>query len=121
MCEIAVVGLAVMGRNLALNWEEKGRRVAVYNRTWQVTADFLAENPGKRLQGAQSLEELCGLLEKPRKILLMVKAGQPVDDTLHSLLPYLEPGDIVMDGGNSFFKDILRWISESTVDISCVF
>ena len=112
MCEIAVVGLAVMGRNLALNWEEKGRRVAVYNRTWQVTADFLAENPGKRLQGAQSLEELCGLLEKPRKILLMVKAGQPVDDTLHSLLPYLEPGDIVMDGGNSFFKDTMRRAEE---------
>lgn len=112
MCEIAVVGLAVMGRNLALNWEEKGRRVAVYNRTWQVTADFLAENPGKRLQGAQSLEELCGLLEKPRKILLMVKAGQPVDDTLHSVLPYLEPGDIVMDGGNSFFKDTMRRTEE---------
>lgn len=107
MCEIAVLGLAVMGRNLALNLEEKGFSVAVYNRTAAATEEFLAANPGKRLRGAATLEELCALLQRPRKIILMVKAGQPVDELIARLLPCLDAGDILMDGGNSYFKDTM--------------
>lgn len=108
MCDIAVLGLAVMGRNLALNLEEQGYAVAVYNRTAAAAEEFIAENPGKRLQAAHSLAELCALLKPPRKILLMVKAGAPVDDVIEQLLPALAPGDILMDGGNSHFQDTMR-------------
>lgn len=111
LCQIGLVGLAVMGRNLALNFEEKGFGVALYNRTWAVTQEMLAQNPGKSLQGAQSLAQLCSLLEKPRKILLMVKAGEPVDETIRQLLPLLEPGDMILDGGNSQYQDTIRRVA----------
>ena len=108
--KIGVVGLAVMGRNLALNLAEKGFSVAVYNRSADKTRDLLkdAEAAGMDMQGGYSLEEFCGLLEEPRRILLMVKAGQAVDDMIAALKPYLKQGDILIDGGNSFFKDTMR-------------
>ncbi len=105
---IGLIGLGVMGRNLALNMEEKGFPVAVWNRRFEVTESFLAENAGKRFGGAAQLSEFIGLLERPRRILLMIKAGNPVDQVLEQLQPLLEPGDIVMDGGNSWFEDTRR-------------
>ncbi len=107
-CQIGVVGLAVMGKNLALNMAEKGFPVAVYNRSRAKTDELLAEAAGTDITGAYSLAEFCGLLERPRRIMLMVKAGQAVDDTIEQLKPHLEAGDILIDGGNSFFKDTIR-------------
>lgn len=107
--EIGLIGLAVMGQNLVLNMLNKGFSVAVYNRTFSKTEEFLAgQAPTDALVGAPSIEEFVKLLAKPRKIMLMVKAGQPVDAMLNELLPYLAPGDIVIDGGNSFFTDTQR-------------
>jgi 6-phosphogluconate dehydrogenase len=106
---IGLIGLAVMGENLALNIERNGFPVTVYNRTWERTRELLeGRGKGKRLQGARTLEELVRSLERPRKIVLMVKAGAPVDDVLKQLVPLLEPGDIVIDGGNSHFLDTRR-------------
>jgi 6-phosphogluconate dehydrogenase len=113
LCEIGLVGLGVMGQNLALNLEEHGSSVAVYNRTWSKTEDFLARQAKeKNIRPARSLAELCGLLRKPRKVLLMVEAGPPVDQVLGELVGSLEPGDIVVDGGNSHYKDTERRIEE---------
>ena len=110
---IGLIGLAVMGQNLVLNMEDHGYKVAVYNRTVSKVDDFLAgEAKGRKIAGAHSLEELVGLLAKPRKVMLMVKAGQPVDDFINMLVPLLEPGDIIIDGGNSFFKDTARRTKE---------
>jgi len=110
---IGLIGLAVMGQNLVLNMEDHGYKVAVYNRTVSKVDDFLAgEAKGRKIAGAHSLEELVGLLAKPRKVMLMVKAGQPVDDFINMLIPLLEPGDIIIDGGNSFFKDTARRTKE---------
>ncbi|MEJ9232130.1 NADP-dependent phosphogluconate dehydrogenase [Peribacillus butanolivorans] len=107
--QIGVIGLAVMGKNLALNIESRGYSVSVYNRSSGKTEEFLKnEAEGKNIVGANSIEEFVHSLEKPRKILLMVKAGVPTDATIESLKPYLEKGDILIDGGNTFFQDTIR-------------
>jgi 6-phosphogluconate dehydrogenase len=106
--QIGVIGLAVMGKNLALNIESKGYSVSVYNRSREKTDALLEEAKGKNIVGTYSIEEFIDSLEKPRKILLMVKAGAPTDATIEQLKPHLEPGDILIDGGNTFFKDTQR-------------
>lgn len=106
--QIGVVGLAVMGKNLALNIESRGFSVSVYNRSSEKTEEFLKEAEGKNVVGTYSIEEFVASLEKPRKILLMVKAGTPTDATIQSLLPHLEKGDILIDGGNTYYKDTQR-------------
>ncbi|MGX1981761.1 6-phosphogluconate dehydrogenase (decarboxylating) [Thermolongibacillus altinsuensis] len=106
--QIGVIGLAVMGKNLALNIESKGYSVAVYNRSREKTDEFLKEAAGKNIVGTYSIEEFVNALEKPRKILLMVKAGEATDATIEQLKPYLEKGDILIDGGNTYFKDTQR-------------
>ncbi len=107
--DIGVIGLAVMGQNLVLNMNDHGFKVAVFNRTYARTREFLA-GPAKNTQviGFESLEEFFRALAKPRKILMMVKAGQPVDDLIEECLPFLEKGDVMMDGGNSFYHDTER-------------
>ncbi|WP_054940608.1 NADP-dependent phosphogluconate dehydrogenase [Paenibacillus ihuae] len=106
--QIGVVGLAVMGKNLALNMESKGFSVALYNRSREKTDELLAEAAGKNFVGAYSIEEFVQSLELPRKIMIMVKAGKPTDDTIKQLVPHLAPGDILIDGGNAFFPDTQR-------------
>jgi len=106
--KIGLVGLAVMGENLALNIEEKGFPIAVWNRSPDKVDKFVAANPGKQIVGAHSPAELCAALEKPRRIIMMVKAGQPVDDTIAALRPHLEAGDLLVDGGNEFFTNTER-------------
>lgn len=107
--DIGLVGLAVMGENLVMNMESKGFTVAVYNRTTQKVKNFVeGRAKGKNIIGTYSVEELVGALEKPRKVMLMVKAGQPVDDFIEQLLPHLEKGDIIIDGGNSNYPDTDR-------------
>ncbi|MGH7143069.1 MAG: decarboxylating NADP(+)-dependent phosphogluconate dehydrogenase [Planctomycetota bacterium] len=107
--DFGLIGLAVMGENLVLNIESRGFKVAVYNRTIEKVDQFLAgPGKGKNFVGAHSIEELVKHLAKPRKVMLMVKAGQPVDDFIERLLPHLEKGDIIIDGGNSLFTDTQR-------------
>lgn len=106
--QIGVIGLAVMGKNLALNIESKGFAVAVYNRSREKTDELVKEAQGKNIVGTYSVEEFINSLETPRKIIMMVKAGKPVDDTIDQLKPYLAKGDILIDGGNSFFVDTMR-------------
>ncbi|MBS4196047.1 NADP-dependent phosphogluconate dehydrogenase [Lederbergia citri] len=107
--QIGVIGLAVMGKNLALNIESRGYSVAVFNRSSEKTEEFMKnEAKGKNFVGALTIEEFVNSLEKPRKILLMVKAGAATDATIESLKPYLEQGDILIDGGNTFFQDTIR-------------
>ena len=106
--QIGVVGLAVMGKNLALNIESRGFTVSVFNRSAEKTKELLQEAPGKQLVGTYSIEEFVQSLEVPRKILIMVKAGGPTDDTINQLVPYLDKGDILIDGGNAFFPDTQR-------------
>ncbi|SFS96479.1 NADP-dependent phosphogluconate dehydrogenase [Marininema halotolerans] len=106
--QIGVIGLAVMGKNLALNIESRGFSVAVYNRSVEKTEEFLQEAQGKNVIGATSLQEFFDSLESPRRILLMVKAGEPTDQTIASLTPLLDKGDILIDGGNAFFEDTRR-------------
>ena len=106
--QIGVIGLAVMGKNLALNIESKGYSVAVYNRTVNLTEQLVKELSGKNLLAAYSIEEFVNSLETPRKIILMVKAGNAVDSTIEQLKPFLNEGDIIIDGGNSYFKDTTR-------------
>ena len=106
--QIGVVGMAVMGRNIALNIESRGYSVSLYNRTGSKTTEVLAQNPGKTLVGTYTVEEFVNSLESPRKILLMVQAGRGTDATIDALLPHLDKGDIVIDGGNTFFKDTIR-------------
>jgi 6-phosphogluconate dehydrogenase len=108
IAEVGLIGLAVMGQNLVLNLVDHGHRVAVFNRTGTVTAAFLDANRAKGLIGASSLSELAAALSIPRRIILMVKAGAAVDQTLDVLLPLLSPGDIVIDGGNSFWRETER-------------
>ena len=107
--DFGVIGMAVMGQNLALNVESKGFTVAVYNRTGARTEEFTA-GPAKRksIVGTFDLADFAAALKRPRRILLMVKAGDPVDAMLAQLTPHLEPGDIVIDGGNSYYKDTAR-------------
>jgi len=107
--DIGLIGLAVMGQNLVLNMNDHGFAVAVYNRTASVTDEFLAGNArGRAIYGAHTLEELAGLLKRPRRVMLMVQAGRPVDDIIERLLGVLEPGDIIIDGGNSNYEDSIR-------------
>ncbi len=106
--QFGVIGLGVMGANLALNVADHGRPVAVWNLETEWVDRFLQKNPDPPLIGAKSLQEFCRSLERPRRILMMIKAGDPIDQTLQKLGPYLAPGDIVIDGGNSFFKDTIR-------------
>ncbi len=107
--DIGLIGLAVMGENLVMNMESKGFSVAVYNRTLEKVTNFVeGRAKDKRIFGAYSLEELVSNLKKPRKVMLMVKAGQPVDDFIEQLIPLLEAGDIIIDGGNSHFPDTIR-------------
>jgi 6-phosphogluconate dehydrogenase len=105
---IGLIGLGVMGQNLALNIERNGYSIAVYDREPAVLDAFLARESGKQILGAHTPEELVQSLEKPRKIILLVKAGDPTDWTINLVKPFLEPGDIIIDGGNSYFKDTQR-------------
>jgi len=106
--QIGVVGMAVMGRNLALNIESRGYTVSIFNRSREKTDEVIAENPGKKLAPYYSIEEFVDSLEKPRRILLMVQAGEATDKTIASLTPHLDKGDILIDGGNTFYKDTIR-------------
>ena len=107
--DIGLIGLAVMGENLVMNMESKGFTVAVFNRTTQRVTDFTkGRAKGKNIIGTYSLEELVSTLAVPRKVMLMVKAGQPMDDFIDALLPLLGKGDIIIDGGNSHFPDTAR-------------
>jgi len=105
---IGVVGMAVMGSNLALNIESRGHTVSIWNRSKELTDEVIAKHPGKKLVPTYTLEEFVDSLEKPRRILLMVKAGQPTDDTIEKLKPLLDKGDVLIDGGNTFFQDTIR-------------
>ena len=107
-CDIGLIGLAVMGQNLVLNIESRGFRVAVFNRTGAVTEEFVARHPGKALAGAPTLAGFVARLKRPRKVLVMVQAGAPVDAVIEQLLPLLERDDIVVDCGNSLYTDTER-------------
>ena len=108
-----LIGLGVMGENLVLNAERNGFSSAVYNRTYAKTQEFLVGlGAGKQIVGAETLQEFVGLLERPRRILMMVKAGQPVDDTIAAISPFLEEGDLLIDGGNSLYTDTERRVAE---------
>ena len=106
--QIGVVGMAVMGRNLALNIESRGYSVSIFNRSSSKTDEVVALHPDKKLVPTYTVEEFVQSLEKPRRILLMVKAGEATDKTIQSLLPHLDKGDILIDGGNTFFQDTIR-------------
>ncbi|EOS96412.1 NADP-dependent phosphogluconate dehydrogenase [Erwinia tracheiphila] len=106
--QIGVVGMAVMGRNLALNIESRGYTVSIFNRSREKTDEVIAENAGKKLAPYYTIEEFVDSLEKPRRILLMVQAGEATDKTIASLTPHLDKGDILIDGGNTFYKDTIR-------------
>ena len=106
---IGIIGMEVMGKNLALNFEDKGYKVAVFNRTgWKTKAFVEGPAKGKNIFPAYEIKDFVNLLERPRKIMLMVKVGKPIDDFIEKLLPFLEKGDIIIDGGNSYFKDTIR-------------
>src|SRR5258708_4885085 len=107
--DIALIGLAVMGQNLILNMNDHGFTVVAFNRTVSKVDDFLArEAKGTSVIGAHSIEEMIALLKRPRRVMLMVKAGKAVDEIIETLLPHLEAGDIIIDGGNSLFEDTMR-------------
>ena len=119
--DIGLIGLAVMGENLVLNIESKGFTVAVYNRTTSKVDDFIGGRAaGKNIIGTHSVEELCANLERPRRVMIMVKAGDAVEKTIESLLPYLEEGDIIIDGGNSEFPDSIRRTDMLAEKASCL-
>jgi 6-phosphogluconate dehydrogenase len=108
-CDIGLIGLAVMGENLVLNLESKGFSVAVFNRTTSVTDKFAATRAkGKNIHPARAIEEFVGALKKPRKAMMMIKAGKPVDQVIGEVAPLLEKGDVLIDGGNSLFSDTQR-------------
>ncbi|MFT5339524.1 MAG: 6-phosphogluconate dehydrogenase, partial [Cyanobium sp.] len=108
-----LIGLGVMGENLVLNAERNGYSSVVYNRTYAKTEEFLAgRGAGKDIVGAATLQDFVGALERPRRILMMVKAGQPVDDTIDAISPFLEEGDLLIDGGNSLYADTDRRVAE---------
>ncbi|MDR2389576.1 MAG: decarboxylating NADP(+)-dependent phosphogluconate dehydrogenase [Tannerellaceae bacterium] len=109
LADIALVGLAVMGENLVLNMESKGYTVAVFNRTVSKVDQFInGRGRGKRLIGAHTVAELCASLKRPRKVMLLVKAGRAVDDFIEQILPHLQPGDVIIDGGNTHYPDTIR-------------
>ena len=108
-CDIGLIGLAVMGQNLVLNMNDHGYKVCVFNRTTSKVDEFLAdEAKGTLIEGAHSIEEMCSKLKSPRRVMIMVKAGDVVDKTIDSIVPFLEKGDIIIDGGNSLFTDSNR-------------
>src|SRR5215218_2149818 len=107
--DIALIGLAVMGQNLILNMNDHGYTVVAYNRTVEKVDEFLAkEAKGTNVLGAHSIEEMVKQLKRPRRVMMLVKAGAPVDEFIEQLLPHLDPGDIIIDGGNSLFDDTSR-------------
>lgn len=107
--DIGLIGLAVMGQNLVLNMNDHGFKVAVFNRTVSTVDEFINGNAkGTEVVGTHSIEEFVGLLKRPRRVMLLVKAGQAVDDFIEKLLPHLEAGDIIIDGGNSNYQDTIR-------------
>ncbi|HUW22327.1 MAG TPA: NADP-dependent phosphogluconate dehydrogenase [Candidatus Bathyarchaeia archaeon] len=107
--DIGLIGLSTMGQNLALNIERNGFKISVFNRTAEITRDFTAQKTkGKKFFPFYSLEKFISSLEKPKKIILLIKAGEPVDEMIKKLLPFLEKGDLLIDGGNSFFRDTER-------------
>ncbi|MDR2120384.1 MAG: decarboxylating NADP(+)-dependent phosphogluconate dehydrogenase [Tannerella sp.] len=107
--DIGLIGLAVMGENLVLNMESKGFTVAVFNRTVSKVDRFInGRGKGKNFIGARSIEALCRSLKRPRKVMMLVKAGQAVDDFIEQIIPHLEPGDVIIDGGNTHFPDTVR-------------
>jgi 6-phosphogluconate dehydrogenase len=107
--DIGLIGLAVMGENLVLNMESKGYTVAVYNRTTEKVDRFInGRGRGKNFIGTHSIQEFMDALERPRKVMLLVKAGKPVDDFIEQIIPFLDEGDIIIDGGNSHFPDTIR-------------
>ena len=109
LSDIGLIGLAVMGENLVLNMADKGFQVTVFNRTTAKMTDFLNRAPmGLPIFGAKTMAEFAASLERPRRVMLMVKAGKPVDDMIELIFPHLEPGDILIDGGNSYFEDSRR-------------
>lgn len=110
--DIGIVGLGTMGANLALNLNSNGFSVAVFNRTTSVLHDFLSSNKREGIVGSESISEFCSMLSRPRIIMLMVTAGSAVDSVIQSLLPYLSNDDIIIDGGNSHFKDTQRRYTE---------
>src|SRR5260370_40007172 len=111
--DFGLSGLAVMGQNLVLNVERNGFKVAAFNRTRATTDEFLTgPAKGKHIGGAKTIEEFVGMLKRPRKIQIMVKAGPPVDAVIEQLLPFLEPGDRIIDGGNRYFADNQRAVLE---------
>jgi 6-phosphogluconate dehydrogenase len=108
VAQFGVIGLGVMGQNLALNVQDHGSSVAVWNLHPELTDEFMQANAGRQITATKSLEEFVSALQRPRRILMMIKAGDPVDLMLAKLAPFLSPGDIVIDGGNSWFKDTQR-------------
>src|SRR6266545_6914539 len=106
--QFGVIGLGVMGQNLALNIQDHGHSVAVWNLETEWVDRFVQQNSGRTITGTKSLEEFASALERPRRILMMIKAGDPVDQMLAKLAPHLSKGDVVIDGGNSWFKDTQR-------------
>lgn len=111
--DIAVIGLAVMGENLILNMESKGFTVACFNRTTSKADAFVSGRAaGKNIIGCHTIEELVAPLKRPRKVMCMIKAGKAVDDFIEAVTPYLETGDIIIDGGNSHFTDTARRVRE---------
>ncbi|MEX0977343.1 MAG: NAD(P)-binding domain-containing protein, partial [Pirellulales bacterium] len=113
LCDFGLIGLAVMGENLALNIESRGYRVAVFNRTTSVVDRFIeGRAKGKNFVGCHSIDELVKNLAAPRKVMIMVKAGPPVDAVIEQLLPLLAPGDVIIDGGNSYYLDTERRTKE---------
>jgi 6-phosphogluconate dehydrogenase len=109
LSDIGLIGLAVMGENLVLNMESKGFKVSVFNRSLQKVDDFLSGRArGKNIIGTHSIEELVASLERPRKVMLMIKAGDAVDEMINTLIPHLDRGDIIIDGGNTHFPDTNR-------------
>lgn len=109
LSDIGLIGLAVMGENLVLNLESKGFTVSVYNRSYSRVESFIkGRASGKMITGTASVEELVASLKRPRKIMLMIKAGQAVDEMIETLLPHLEKGDLIIDGGNTHFPDTER-------------
>ena len=105
---VGMVGLAVMGSNLIKNIESRGYPCAVFNRSYDVTEKFLAENKGRQFVGGKTIQEFVGAMASPRQIFIMVKAGEPTDAVIDGLLPVVEKGDIIIDGGNAYYKDTLR-------------
>src|SRR3954451_6997385 len=107
--DIALIGLAVMGQNLIMNMNDHGFTVVAFNRTTSKVDEFLEDAAkGSKVIGAHSIEEMAKLLKRPRRVMLMVKAGKPVDEFIEQVLPFLEEGDIIIDGGNSLYDDTAR-------------